>query len=221
MFNFATVLWHCLSAFLKSASLNIPGRSAPKTNIILQEIKCTFNCMVITSYHCYYCYYFSNSRFSVCSIKILKLKKYFWRNGLFKILRLFNEAKKPSYGSISCDHFSNRKTYHENIPTLSSDHIPVTSKTSVNITVFEKLDQNLEWSESFASLEENRGWLIFSIILLDAMQSKGTFLKSAINQMCQMYISKSNLGKSGMGFSWETMQSILSPANWVSTEMRG
>lgn len=53
------------------------------------------------------------------------------------------------------------------------------------------------------------------------MQSKGTFLESAINQMCQMYILKSNLGKSGMGFSWETMQSILSPANWVSTEMRG
>ena len=31
--------------------------------------------------------------------------------------------------------------------------------------------------------------------------------------MGQMYILKSNLGKSGMGFSWETMQSILSPAN--------
>lgn len=39
--------------------------------------------------------------------------------------------------------------------------------------------------------------------------------------MGQMYILKSNLGKSGMGFSWETMQSILSPANWVSTKMRG
>lgn len=143
MFNFATVLWHCLSAFLKSASLNIPGRSAPKTNIILQEIKCTFNCMVITSYHCYYCYYFFNSRFSVCSIKILKLKKYFWRNGLFKILRLFNEAKKPSYGSISCDHFSNRKTYYENIPTLSSDLIPVTSKTFLKNLIRIKNDQNL------------------------------------------------------------------------------